>query len=204
MKTLIHIEQAIIVEGKYDKIRLKSFINGVILPTNGFGIFRDKEKCALIRHYAKTTGIIILTDSDTAGFKIRSYIKGFVSDGKIVNAYIPDVFGKEKRKLKPSKEEKLGVEGLSADIITDSLKKAGVLFSQNERTESISKMDLYEDGFIGLNNSSSRRKMLLKRLGLPELLTTASMLEVLNSMLDKDEYRKIADEVISEALVESE
>ncbi len=201
---MIHIEQVIIVEGKYDKIRLKSFIDGVIIPTNGFGIFKDPEKCELIRHYAKTSGIIILTDSDSAGFKIRNYIKGFVSEGKIVNAYIPDIFGKEKRKAKPSKEEKLGVEGISSDIITDALKKAGVIFSNREIKEEITRMDLYDDGYIGLNNSSERRRMLLKRLGLPKLLTTSSMLEVLNTMLDKNEYRNITDELLSSEMAEGE
>jgi len=195
---LIHIEQAIIVEGKYDKIKLSSIIDGVIIPTNGFSIFKDKEKCEIIRHYAKNKGVIILTDSDTAGFKIRNYIKGIVKDGKLFNVYIPDVFGKEKRKLQPSKEGKLGVEGISTTLILQAFEKSGIFFSdKNEKDENerILKMDLYEDGFIGLKNSSIKRKKMLEYLGLPELLTTGSMLEILNSMLDKNEYKKIVADI---------
>ena len=106
---MINIEQAVIVEGKYDKIKLSSVINGVIICTDGFHIFKDKEKMKLIRHYAEKKGIIILTDSDAAGFKIRNYLKGSV-EGNIINVYIPDIFGKERRKTEPSKEGKLGVE----------------------------------------------------------------------------------------------
>lgn len=193
---MINIEQAIIVEGKYDKIKLSSFINGVIIVTNGFSIFKDAEKRELIRHYAKTTGIIILTDSDSAGFKIRNYIKGFIPEGKITNAYIPDIIGKEKRKIKPSKEEKIGVEGISVEIIADALKKSGVIFSEKDRTkDGITKMNLYDDGFIGGQNSSEKRKLLLKQLELPELLTTSSMLEVLNSIMTKDDYDNIIAEL---------
>ena len=110
---MLKVKQAVIVEGKYDKIKLDSIIDGVIVQTNGYSIFKDKEKLALIRFYAEKTGIIILTDSDSAGFKIRNYLKGAIPDGKIINVYIPDIFGKERRKLKPSAEGKLGVEGVS-------------------------------------------------------------------------------------------
>jgi len=191
---LIHLEQAIIVEGKYDKIKLASIIDAIIIPTNGFSIFKDKEKCELIRHYAINKGIIILTDSDTAGFKIRNYIKGFVKNGNIKNVYIPDVFGKEKRKNQPSKEGKIGVEGIKADLIIDIFNKSGIICSdviKKDESQIITKMDLYDDGFIGGNNSSKMRKILLKQLGLPELLTTGSMLDVLNTMFDKNEYKKI-------------
>lgn len=190
----MHVEQAIIVEGKYDKIKLSSILDGVIIPTNGFSIFKDKEKCDLIRHFALNKGIIILTDSDSAGFKIRNYIKGFVKDGKILNVYIPDVFGKERRKLQPSKEGKLGVEGISTTLILEAFEKAGVFFVdkiETDSTDKITKMDLYDDGFIGGENSSYKRKILLKQLGLPELLTTGSMLEILNSMYNNNDYKKI-------------
>ena len=119
---MIHIEQAIVVEGKYDKIKLSSIIDGVIITTNGFSVLKNKEKLDLIRYYAKNRGIIILTDSDSAGFKIRSYLKGAVNEGNIINVYIPDVFGKEKRKNAPSKEGKLGVEGIDCDILLDAFK----------------------------------------------------------------------------------
>lgn len=195
---MIHVEQAIIVEGKYDKIKLTSIIDGTIIPTNGFAIFKDKEKRELIRHFAQTKGIIILTDSDTAGFKIRNYIKGFVSDGEILNVYIPDIFGKEKRKIQPSKEGKIGVEGVSTSLIMEAFEKAGVFFSEKavlDESEKISKMDLYEDGFIGGQNSSEKRQAMLKLLGLPELLTTGSMLAAINSMINKSEYKKIAAQI---------
>lgn len=188
---MIHVEQAIIVEGKYDKIKLSSILDAVIIPTNGFSIFKDEEKCSIIRHFASTKGIIILTDSDTAGFKIRNYIKGIIKSGTIINVYIPDIFGKERRKLKPSKEGKLGVEGISVDIILSAFEKAGVFFSERSRENEITRMDLYEDGFIGGENSSKKRQSLLKLLELPELLTTGSMLEIINSMLNKNDYKNL-------------
>ena len=123
---MINIEQAVIVEGKYDKIKLSSVINGVIICTDGFHIFKDKEKMKLIRHYAEKKGIIILTDSDAAGFKIRNYLKGSVG-GNIINVYIPDIFGKERRKAEPSKEGKLGVEGMPPETLLEILEQAGLL-----------------------------------------------------------------------------
>ncbi len=192
---MIHIQQAIIVEGKYDKIKLSSVIDAVIIVTNGFSIFKDKEKMSLIRTYAKKTGIIILTDSDSAGFKIRNYLKGSV-EGNIINVYIPDIFGKERRKEKASKEGKLGVEGMDGEIIINALKKAGVVFSERDiQKESITRMNLYEDGFSGGDNSSFKRKKLLKYLELPELLSVSGMLDILNSMFTLDEYKKIISEM---------
>lgn len=123
---MIKINEAIIVEGKYDKIKLSSIVDAVIIVTNGFGIFRDREKLELIRYYAQKTGIIILTDSDSAGRKIRGYIKGAVKNGRIINVYIPDVFGKEKRKEKPSAEGKLGVEGIDVKTLVSAFEKSGV------------------------------------------------------------------------------
>ena len=193
---MIHIEQAIIVEGKYDKIKLESIIDAVIIQTNGFAVFKDNEKMALIKHFANTNGIIILTDSDTAGFKIRNYLKGTIANDKITNVYIPDIFGKEKRKLKPSKEGKLGVEGIDKNIIIDAFIKAGIIFSDKVKTENkISRLDLYNDGFSGTENSSQNRRILLKYLNLPELLTTASLLEVLNSMFTYEEYKNTVQKI---------
>ncbi len=192
---MIHIQQAIIVEGKYDKIKLSSVIDAVIIVTNGFSIFKDKEKMSLIRAYAEKTGVIILTDSDSAGFKIRNYLKGSVK-GNIINVYIPDIFGKERRKEKASKEGKLGVEGMDTKIIIDAFKKAGVVFSERDMSkQKISRMNLYEDGFSGVENSSFKRKKLLKYLELPELLSLSGMLDILNSMFTLDEYKKIISEI---------
>lgn len=193
---MIHIEQAVIVEGKYDKIKLESIIDAVIIQTNGFAVFKDNEKMALIKHFANTNGIIILTDSDMAGFKIRNYLKGTIENDKITNVYIPDIFGKEKRKLKPSKEGKLGVEGINKDIIIDAFIKAGIIFSDKVKTENkISRLDLYNDGFSGTENSSQNRRILLKYLNLPELLTTASLLEVLNSMFTYEDYKNTVQKI---------
>lgn len=192
---MLHIKQAVIVEGKYDKIKLSSVIDAVIIVTNGFSIFKDKEKMSLIRAYAEKTGIIILTDSDSAGFKIRNYLKGSVK-GNIINVYIPDVFGKERRKEKASKEGKIGVEGIDTDIIINAFEKAGVTFSERDtKKESITRMDLYDDGFSGGENSSFKRKMLLKYLDLPELLSVSGMLDILNSMFTLKEYKKIISKI---------
>ena len=192
---MLHLEQAIIVEGKYDKIKLNSIIDGVIITTNGFSVIKDKEKIELIRYFAKKKGIIILTDSDSAGFKIRNYIKGAVKDGKITNVYIPDVFGKEKRKTAPSKEGKLGVEGIDKEILLKAFEKAGILASETtEKRDPITKIDLYEAGLTGGKNSSEKRKAVLKRLDMPQLLTTNSMLEILNTMMSREEFLRFAAE----------
>lgn len=197
---MIHVAQAIIVEGKYDKIKLSSLLDAVILITNGFHIFHDAEKMALIRYYAKTTGIIILTDSDTAGFRIRNYLKGAVHDGKLFHVYIPDIYGKERRKLKPSAEGKLGVEGINKNALLAAFEKAGVLTDEiPEKTDPITKYDLYELGLSGGADSKSKRKALQKRLHLPDLLSTASLLEVLNTMMTKTELCRILDELSSGA-----
>ena len=197
---MIHVAQAIIVEGKYDKIKLSSLLDAVILTTNGFHIFHDAEKMALIRYYAKTTGIIILTDSDTAGFRIRNYLKGAVHDGKLFHVYIPDIYGKERRKLKPSAEGKLGVEGIDKNALLAAFEKAGVLTDEiPEKTDPITKYDLYELGLSGGADSKSKRKALQKRLHLPDLLSTASLLEVLNTMMTKTELCRILDELSSRA-----
>lgn len=197
---MIHVAQAIIVEGKYDKIKLSSLLDAVILTTNGFHIFHDAEKMALIRYYAKTTGIIILTDSDTAGFRIRNYLKGAVHGGKLFHVYIPDIYGKERRKLKPSAEGKLGVEGINKNALLAAFEKAGVLTDEiPEKTDPITKYDLYELGLSGGADSKSKRKALQKRLHLPDLLSTASLLEVLNTMMTKTELCRILDELSSGA-----
>ncbi|NMB29940.1 MAG: DUF4093 domain-containing protein [Clostridiales bacterium] len=188
---MIHLEQAIIVEGKYDKIKLSSIVDAVIIPTNGYGIFKDREKIELIRMFARTKGIIILTDSDSAGFLIRSHIKSIITDGEITNVYIPDIFGKERRKAHSSAEGKLGVEGIPTQKLLDAFKKAGVIPNEKEKGKKITKLDLYNDGFTGRENSTKMRALLLKELSLPSLMTTNSMLEIINSMMNYDEYRDL-------------
>lgn len=189
---MIKIDQAIIVEGKYDKIKLSSVVDGIIIVTNGFRIFKDKEKLELIRYYARTTGIIILTDSDSAGRKIRGYIKGAVHDGSIKNVYIPDIFGKEKRKDKPSAEGKLGVEGIDSDILIEAFEKAGITASESDSVHDITNMTLFENGLSGGQNSKLLRERLQMKLGLPSLMSSASLIEVLNTMMNGEE---LAEEV---------
>ncbi|MBR0485538.1 MAG: DUF4093 domain-containing protein [Oscillospiraceae bacterium] len=185
---MLQIKQAIIVEGKYDKIKLSSLVKAVIIQTNGFGIYKNQELLELIRYYARTTGILILTDSDRAGFQIRNYIRGAVPDGEIKNIYIPDVFGKERRKVKPSAEGKLGVEGMEAEILREAFRKAGVLTEEKNLSEPITKTDLYLAGFSGISNSTERRRAFQKKLGLPANLSASALLDVLNSMMSREEF----------------
>lgn len=181
---MIKIDEAVIVEGKYDKIKLSSVVDAVIIVTNGFRIFKDKEKLGLIRYYAEKTGIVILTDSDSAGRKIRGYIKGATSNGRVKNVYIPDVFGKEKRKTKPSAEGKLGVEGIDVKTLEQAFAKAGITSSEREKSSDITKATLFELGLSGRPNSSELREKLQASLGLPKLLSATALIEVLRTMTD--------------------
>ena len=185
---MIKINEAIIVEGKYDKIKLSSFIDGLIITTDGFSIFKDKEKRELIKNLAQKRGILILTDSDGAGFVIRNHIKGFVPSDKIKNAYIPEILGKEKRKAKPSKEGTLGVEGVPKEELIKALTKCGVLGEEKEKREEITKLDLYEAGLYGRDDSAQKRDELKKKLDLPGKLSANAFLDVLNFLLTKEEF----------------
>ncbi len=194
---MIKIDKVIIVEGKYDKIKLSSIIDAVIIETDGFGIFNNKEKQSLIRKLAQTKGILILTDSDSAGFTIRSFIKGIVPEEQISHAYIPDIFGKEKRKTEFSKEGKLGVEGVKPEIIMSALEKAGVFCEETPKTEkrTITKLDLYEDGLSGKPESKELRQKLLKHLELPERITPNALVQILNTFLSFEDYKKAVEEI---------
>ena len=195
---MIRVNEAIIVEGKYDKIKLSSVVDAVIIVTNGFGIFRDKEKLELIRYYARRTGIIILTDSDSAGRKIRGYIRSAVNDGRIINVYIPDVFGTEKRKEKPSAEGKLGVEGIDVHTLAAAFEKAGITSTERTVSHDITKVTLFELGLSGGKDSSTLRQRLQRSLGLPSLMSAGALIEVLNTMMTADELsehvRRIKEE----------
>ena len=182
---MLYADKAIIVEGKYDKIKLSSFIDGVIITTNGFDIYKNKEKQRLINFYAEKSGIIILTDSDHAGFQIRSFIKSFVDNDKITNVYTPDILGKEKRKDKPSKEGKLGVEGISIQALKNAFERCGAL-SDKKTEDKITVYDLYRLGLVGAKNSSEKRKALLKALDLSVNISTKALLEILNRTFEKD------------------
>ena len=192
---MIKVKQAIIVEGRYDKIKLSSLVDAVIIPTNGFALYKDEETCGLIRTLAKTTGIIILTDSDSAGFQIRSHIRNIVKEGEIINVYIPDILGKERRKAAPSKEGKLGVEGMSGEVLLEAFRKAGVFADSAEpKSDPITKADLMELGLVGAENSAQRRAELQKRLGLPERLSANMFIEILNVMYSREEFLDMAQQ----------
>ena len=190
---MIKVDQIVIVEGKYDKIKLSSIIDGIIIETEGFGIFKDKEKQKLIRKLAEKKGIVILTDSDSAGFVIRNFITSIVPNEFITNVYIPDIFGKEKRKESYSKEGKLGVEGVPAEIIAEAFAKAGigVAASEEKNIKEITLNDFYDDKLTGAPDSKERRKKLLRQLDLPERMSTKAMLEMFNLFLTYDEYKKL-------------
>ena len=191
---MIKIKQTVIVEGRYDKIKLSGIIDAPIIETSGFGIFKDKEMQKLIRTLSEKTGIVVLTDSDSAGFKIRSFIGSTVDPKNVFNAYIPDIFGKEKRKAEPSKEGKLGVEGVSEEIIIEALEKAGVFCEKvTEPERPITKRDLYELGFSGKTDSAEKRQRLLKMYNLPSRLSANSLVKVLNCITTYDRFVQEAE-----------
>ena len=192
------IKETIIVEGRYDKIKLDSIIDANIITTDGFGVFKDKQKIDFIRKMAKNTGIIILTDPDGAGFIIRNFVSQGIDAENIKHAYIPDFFGKEKRKTEAGKEGKLGVEGVDKKIIITALENAGAVIdgeTKEQTGEKITKLDLYNDGFSGGENSKQLRKILLKKLDLPERMGINQLCGVINLLCTKEEYNKIAAEI---------
>lgn len=193
---MIKLDSAVIVEGKYDKVKLSNILDTLIITTDGFGIFKNKEKQKFLRRLADEKGLVIITDSDSAGFMIRNFICSFVPKDKVVNVYIPDIFGKEKRKDAPSAEGKLGVEGVSDDVILKALERAGVSAEKTEiATQKLTTADLYEYGLSGKENSSLKRKELLKKLALPERLSTSSLLKVLNNFVTYDEFITAVKEI---------
>lgn len=196
---MLRTDKAIIVEGKYDKIKLSSIIDGVIIQTNGFGLYRDKNKRKLIKLFSEKTGIIILTDSDSAGFQIRNYIKSFVDVSTITNVYIPDIFGKEKRKNKPSKEGKLGVEGIPQELLTKALEKT-IYINEDKKDRFLTSADLYNLGLSGTRSSKKKRKALIKELDLPEHLSTKSFLDVINNCFTSEEFKKALDKISTDEM----
>ncbi len=195
---MIKLDRPIIVEGKYDIVKLSNIIDGLIIKTDGFGIFRDKEKQALLRRFAKEKGIIVLTDSDSAGFLIRNFIKSTVPNDKITHVYIPDVFGKEKRKTEASKEGKLGVEGIKEEVLLEAFKKAGISFFEKEEAiprRLITNLDFYECGLSGGKNSKEKRQALLKALALPERMSSSSMIKILNCFVTYEEFTEKVKEL---------
>lgn len=200
---MIRIKQTIVVEGKYDKIKLASVVDANIIATDGFGIYNNAEKQALIKKLAEKTGIVIMTDSDSAGRKIRGFLKGCVGIENAVNMYIPKIAGKEKRKSEPSKENLLGVEGIDADMLREIFIKFGIAeisdtedkdLDKREKQREITKLDFYEDKLSGNNNSSANRAALCEKLELPPMAAN-SLLEAVNILLNYGEYKKIISEL---------
>lgn len=188
------VREVIVVEGRYDKNALSQVVDAVIIETSGFGIFNDAEKRKLLQTMAEARGLIVLTDSDGAGFVIRNYIKGCVDPKLVKHAYIPDIYGKERRKSAPSREGKLGVEGMKPQVLLDALIRAGATFDDEENKKTaprISNADMYARGLSGREGSAEKRARLIKQLGLPERLTADGLLDVLNATMSREEFLTI-------------
>lgn len=189
------IKEVIVVEGRYDKNALSQVVDAVILETSGFGIFNDRQKQKLLRTMAESRGLIVMTDPDGAGFVIRNFIKSCVDPSLIKNAYVPDVFGKERRKSRAGKEGKLGVEGMRPQQLLDALTRAGATIDVEEscgNKEKISKADMYKMGYSGREGSAGKRAELLKKLDLPEHLTADGLLDVLNAVMSREEFMDLS------------
>ena len=195
---MIRIKEAIVVEGRYDKNTLSQIVDAVILETSGFGVFKDEEKLSLLRRIAEKQGLIVFTDSDGAGFVIRNYIKGAIPPHLVKHAYIPDVYGKERRKRAPGKEGKLGVEGMTPDIILQALLRAGATVEGKvvsvPRGE-ITPADLFLMGLTGHEDSVQLRARLLHRLELPQHMSAKAMLTVLNALYTRSELIDLMEEI---------
>ena len=194
---MIKIREAIVVEGRYDKNTLSQIVDAPILETSGFGIMKDKKQLELLRRVAATRGLIVFTDSDGAGFVIRNYLKGAIPASQLKHAYIPDILGKERRKDAPGKEGKLGVEGMRPEVIIDALLRADATVEGEETIPScgnITKQDLMELGLSGGKDSSDARKKLLKKLDLPEHMSSNAMLQALNLLMDLDALKRLMEE----------
>lgn len=193
---MVKIRQAIVVEGRYDKNTLSQIVDAPILETSGFGIMNNRENLKLLRRVAQERGLIVFTDSDGAGFVIRNYLKSAIEPKYLLHAYIPDVYGKEKRKSASGKEGKLGVEGMPPEVILDCLRRCGATFEDEKSSvykEQITKLDLFNMGFSGNPDSRAKRQKLLKMLDFPEHMSSNAMLQALNLLYTKDEFYRIAD-----------
>ena len=202
---MVKIKEAIVVEGRYDKNTLSQIVDAPILETSGFGIFKDKQQMALLRRVAQTRGLIVFTDSDGAGFVIRNHIKSAITGQYLKHAYIPDIPGKEKRKASPGKEGKLGVEGMSREIILEALKRAGATIEGEDASavSRITKQDLMALGLSGGPDASARRSALLNKLGFPEHMSANAMLQALQLLYTLEELGQIVEQIDSELKRES-
>ena len=190
---MVKIKEAIVVEGRYDKNTLSQVVDATILETQGFGLFKDKQQLALLRRVAQKRGLIVFTDSDGAGFVIRNHIKSAIDGKYLKHAYIPDIPGKERRKASPGKEGKLGVEGMTPQIILEALRRAGATIEGENAhgSRNITKQDLMALGFSGGPNSSMLRLALLKKLDMPEHMSANAMLQALNLLYTLEELEAL-------------
>ena len=197
------IKEVIVVEGRYDKNTLSQVVDATVVTLGGFAVFNDREKLAFLRRLALERGLIVLTDSDGAGFVIRNYLKGALPRDRVKQAYIPDIHGKERRKRAPGKEGKLGVEGMRPQVLLESLRRAGATFLDEEDQstapkEPITKADLFALGLTGGTGSAARRQALLRQLDLPEHLTPNALLEALNLLYTREAFLKSTESLFSE------
>ena len=194
---MVRISEAIVVEGKYDKNTLSQIVDAVIIETSGFGIMKNDSQVQLLRQIAKKRGLIVFTDSDGAGFVIRNRIKSLIDPAYLKHAYIPDVYGKERRKIAPGKEGKIGVEGMTRDTLIASLRRAGATFCDEciKSYSNITKCDLVELGLSGCADSSYKRKQLLETLGFPTHMSANAMLQALNLLYTKEELVKFLENI---------
>ena len=195
---MVRIKEAIVVEGRYDKNTLSQIVDAPILETSGFGIFKDKQQMALLRRVAQRRGLIVFTDSDGAAFVIRNHIKSAIPAKYLKHAYIPDIAGKEKRKAAPGKEGKLGVEGMSREIILEALRRGGATIEGEDvpQAKQITKQDLMELGLSGGPDASAKRLQLLKKLNLPERMSPNAMLQALNLLYSLEELASVMESLV--------
>ena len=193
---MIRIREAILVEGRYDKNTLSQIVDTVIFECGGFGIFKNKEQMELLRKVAQKRGLIVFTDSDGAGFVIRNHVKSAIDNACLKHAYIPDVYGKERRKAAPGREGKIGVEGMTKDVLLEALRHAGATFEDGSASVpgGITKQDMMELGLSGGKDSAERRQKLLQKLGLPERMSANAMLQALNVLYTKQELVNLMEE----------
>lgn len=200
---MIYTDRVVVVEGKYDEIKLSSIIDATIIKTDGFGIFKDSEKQKLLLTLAQKRGLIVLTDSDSAGFMIRNFLNSKLPADRIINVYVPDIYGKERRKTKASSEGKLGVEGIPTEVLLEAFERAGITEHLNDRVRALStpitgrqitNIDLYEDGIIGGPDSRVKRRELQRKLDLPERLSAKGLVKIINILITYDEYKELIKE----------
>ena len=194
---MVKVREAIVVEGRYDKNTLSQIVDAPILETNGFGILKDKAQLSLLRRVAATRGLIVFTDSDGAGFVIRNFLKGAIPKEHLLHAYIPDILGKERRKAAPGKEGKLGVEGMTPEIILRALRASGAHMEDalGKTRGNITKQDFMELGLSGGADSSVKRKKLLQKLELPEHMSSNALLQAVNLLYELEDFKRIVEDL---------